>query len=123
LKPAVKRRSHTSPAAAAAAPEHAGTAEQSPEFTQRGEQGFEVYQGLNKEEQMRLRASFSRTVLFRAVQARLKREKGPVSAQELQTVTALRVAFGVHVLNTLAKAAKTAAEERSLSPQAGLFVF
>lgn len=126
LKPAVRRRSDTSPAAAAAVPEQAGTAEQSPEFTQRGEQGFLAYQGMSKEEQVRLRTSFSRTVLFRAVQARLKREKGPVSTQELQTVPALRVAFGVHVLNTQAKAARTAksaAEEHGPSPQAGLFVF
>jgi hypothetical protein len=105
--------------------EKSGSAEQSPEFTQRGEEGFQVYQGMSKEEQARLRSSFSRTVLFRAVQARLKRVKGPISAQELQTIAPLRVAFGVHVLNTQAKAvkiAKSTVEERSSSPQAGLFV-
>ncbi|WP_157268807.1 replication initiation protein [Azohydromonas aeria] len=121
VKRAVKRRGQASPAAAAKVSEQAGTTEQSPEFTRRGEQGFQAYQGMGKEEQARLRSSFSRTVLFRAVQARLKREKTPVTAQELESVAALRVAFGVHVLNTLARMARSGSESPATSSQAGLF--
>jgi hypothetical protein len=88
------------------------------EYEQGGERGFETYLGLDAATQAGLLASFARTAPFRALQAQLKRAKGPVTEDELRSTDRLRLAFGQHVLAAQKKAARS--ERTASRPRARL---
>jgi len=106
-------------AVAAAEPPDAATAALQREYEQGGERGFEAYLGLDEAARAALLASFARTAPFRALQAQLKRPKGPVTDVELRANERLRFAFGQHVLSALKKAARS--ERAEGRPQTRLF--
>ena len=89
------------------------------EYEQGGERGFEVYRGLDAVTQATLLASFARTAPFRALQAQLKRAKGPVTEGELRSTDRLRFAFGQHVLAAQKKAGR--GDRVEAKPQTQLF--
>jgi hypothetical protein len=59
------------------------------------------------------RASFARTLVFRALSTQLHRAKGPVTELELRDTPRLRHAFGQHVLKSVARKPRHGSSEQT----------
>jgi hypothetical protein len=90
------------------------------EYQEQGERGYALYQAAEEAQRAELRASFARTLVFRALSAQLQRAKGPITEDELRDTPRLQHAFGQHVLKSLTKASRGAAGARQ-EDQTALF--
>jgi hypothetical protein len=102
-------------------PEHEQQAEEAlqREYQEQGERGYALYLAAEQAQRAEWRASFARTLVFRALSTQLQREKGPITDAELQGTPRLRHAFGQHVVKTVLKAARGGA--RRVPDQSSLF--
>jgi hypothetical protein len=110
--PAKTRRATVAPRAPAKRkPEHEQQAEDAlqREYQEQGERGYGLYLAAEPAQRAEWRASFARTLVFRALSTQLQRQKGPITDTELEHTPRLRHAFGQHVVKAVHKAGRGSA--------------
>ncbi|MDZ5455773.1 replication initiation protein [Azohydromonas lata] len=87
------------------------------DYQEQGERGYALYLAAAQAQRDEWRASFARTLVFRALSTQLQRAKGPLRETELHDSLRLRHALGQHVLKSMGKkprGADGAAKDQSL---------
>jgi hypothetical protein len=82
------------------------------DYQEQGERGYELYLSAEAAQRSEWRASFARTLVFRALSTQLQRAKGPVTEPELRDTPRLRHALGQHVLKVADRAGRSGTARR-----------